>query len=137
MGADRPAHGKTKRPAATARTVNPGTLHAQSVREGRGARRTKFVHVGIILSLFSVFLAAALLVGGRAVIDPVLHAAARGVGGKGVADIVYALPDGEFCRHLSYDNATAELIESTVEKCGHDIAKVRARTAIGFAWGAH
>jgi hypothetical protein len=137
MTADRPVGDRTKQPAATAGPVNPRTLRTQSMRQGRDARRTKFIHVGVILSSFSVLLAAALLVGGRAVMDPVLQAAASRGNGKRVADIVYALPDGEFCRHLSYDNATAELIESTVEKCAHDIAKVRARPAIGFAWGAH
>ena len=84
-----------------------------------------------------MLLIAALLAGGRTVIDPLLQAAADARETKRAGDIVYTLPDGTFCRHLSFDNATAELTEGTIERCANDLSRDHPRAMIGFAWGAH
>ncbi len=80
------------------------------MRARRDERRAKSVRLAVVLSLFAVLLATALLVG-RAVIDPVLRPAANTRDAKRVGDIVYWMPDGSFCRRLSFDNETASLTE--------------------------
>jgi hypothetical protein len=53
-------------------------------------------------------------------------------------DIIFTLPEGAFCRHLSFNNATTELMESTATPCPE--AKPRGRESDRpsnhFAWGA-
>lgn len=108
-------------------------------RARRGAQGSKTTHAAVVFSLFLVLLAAALLIGGHAVIDPMLQTAADERGAKRVGEIVYAMPDGTFCRHLLFDNTTGELIERSVQQCAHDHLQDRVpdrvRAAIGFAWG--
>ena len=110
----------------------------RTVRGRRDEQRAKMGRLAVVLSLFLALLAAALLVGGRAIIDPLLRAAAEAREANRVGDIVFTTPDGAFCRHLSFDNKTAELTESAVARCPE--AKPRgnepARSANGFAWGA-
>jgi hypothetical protein len=94
-------------------------------------------HAVIISSIFIGLLAAAVLVGGHAAIDPLLRStlAARDAGARG--DVVVTMPDGRFCRHLSFDNATADIVERTVEPCKGDITRGNAVPSAprGFAWG--
>jgi len=111
-----------------------------SARARRAARahredlRAKSARLAVVSSLFLVLLAAALLIGGRVVIDPMLQAAeARGTNRVGA--IVYAMPDGLYCRHLSFDNVTAELTEGAVEKCADELTRGRKSRAPNFAWG--
>lgn len=120
---------------AAADAVSPPTLARRQTRARRDERHAKAARATVVISLFLVLLAAALLVGGRAVIDPLLQLAAQGREAKRAGEIVYTLPDGTFCRHLSFDNATAELTEGAVEQCPSDLVKGRARAAMGFAWG--
>jgi hypothetical protein len=110
---------------------------SRSPRSQRRDLRAKTARVALMLSLFLVVLAAALFIGGRKVIGPLLREAAaqtREAHRKG--DIVFTMPDGTFCRHLAFDNKTAELRESTVLQC----QEARPRTSVdaphGFAWGA-
>jgi hypothetical protein len=90
----------------------------------------------MVASLFLALLAAALLAGGHNAIDPLLQAATAAREARGVGEIVYTLPDGVFCRHMSFDNTTAEVVDSRVERCRTDIAGDRVRPGRGFAWGA-
>lgn len=103
-------------------------------------QHAKTARVAVVLTLFLVLLAAALLVGGRAFIDPLLQAAADAREANRVGDVVYTMPDGTFCRHLSFDNTTAELTGGTVERCAPDRSieqsTGRARATMGFAWGS-
>lgn len=98
-------------------------------------QRAKSARIAIVVSLFLVLVAAALLVGGHAVIDPLLQSAAAAREAKRVGDIVYSMPDGTFCRHLSFDNASSELVEGAIEQCPSDLIKKGRRTPLGFAWG--
>jgi hypothetical protein len=99
--------------------------------------RAKSGRVIIVSSLFLTVIAATLMMGGHAAIDPLLQSAMAAREPKGTGDIVMTMPDGIFCRHLSFDNVTAEIKEGAIERCPDDIARNRARGSNrGFAWGA-
>lgn len=113
-----------------------GGMHARKTMRARSdEQRAKSARIAIVVSLFLVLVAAALLVGGHAVIDPLLQSAAAAREAKRVGDIVYSMPDGTFCRHLSFDNASSELVEGAIEQCPSDLIKKGRRTPLGFAWG--
>lgn len=82
---------------------------------------------------------ASLLVGGRAAIDPFLHPALDANDPRAGGDVVVTMPDGKFCRHMSFDNATASMIEGTIEPCRTDISRDFGVPGVaphgGFAWG--
>jgi len=97
-----------------------------------GATSTRAV---IVSSLFLVVVASALLFGGHAALDPLLQSAIAARQARGVGDVVYPMPDGIYCRHLSFDNTTAEVAEAAIERCPDDVAGQRIRSSKGFAWG--
>jgi hypothetical protein len=107
----------------------------RAARAHREDQRAKSARLVVVLCLFVALLATALLVGGRVVIDPMLRSAAEARGMNRVGAIVYAMPNGIFCRHLSFDNVTAELTEGAVEKCTGDLLSERTRRSSNFAWG--
>lgn len=111
----------------------PGPVRNSRVR--RDEKREASTRLAVAASLFLALVAAALLIGGHAVIGPMLQSAAAARDAKRVGDVVYAMPDGSFCRHLSFDNATAEIAESTVVPCPRDIIRDRPPPPKGFAWG--
>jgi hypothetical protein len=85
--------------------------------------------------LFLVVLAPALLVGGRAALAPLLQSAMAAREAKGLGEVLYAMPDGIYCRHVTFDNATAEAAETSIQQCPDEIIRERARNSKGFAWG--
>jgi hypothetical protein len=95
----------------------------------------------IASSAFIVLLVAALLIGGHAAIDPLLHRSLDFGDARGSGDVVVTMPDGKFCRHMSFDNTTASMIEGTIEPCRVDITRDRGAAVSspprGFAWGVH
>jgi hypothetical protein len=92
----------------------------------------------VVLSLFLLLLVAALFIGGRSVIEPMLRQAmAQATETHRRGQIVFTMPDGTFCRHLAFDNKTAELRESTVLQCPEARPRDAARAPSGFAWGTH
>ena len=109
-----------------------------TVRTRWEERNAKLSRVAVVLALFLVLLAGALLVTCRAVIDSMLQAPIDPRVANKVGDIVFTLPDGAFCRHLSFNNATAELMESSATPCPE--AKPRGKKSDSqsghFAWGA-
>jgi hypothetical protein len=136
MSAGHQAGTKAVWSVAAADHIPQRDVERRFARVRRDEQHTKTLRVTVVFSLFLALLAAALLVGGRTVIDPLIRAAADGREAKRVGEIVYTMPDGTFCRHLSFDNATGELMESAIKQCEHNIAKARASDAMGFAWGA-
>jgi hypothetical protein len=125
-GADRLNRAPAKSPAKKA---------PQARLSDDGASSTRAV---IASSVFIVLLAATLLVGGRAAIDPFLRSTMTARDARANGDIVVTMPDGKFCRHMSFDNATASMVEGTVEPCRTDITRdsnVPASAPGGFAWG--
>jgi hypothetical protein len=126
--------------APAADKIGGGIVRRHSGRlPRRNEHPLKNARVAIVFSLFLVLLGAAVLVGGRSVIDPMLRAAADEHDSKRMGDVVYTLADGTFCRHLLLDNVTGELTESNITQCVNDLrvnpSNQRMR-AIGFAWGA-
>jgi hypothetical protein len=92
----------------------------------------------IVSSLFLVLLAATLLFGGHAAIDPLLRSVMVARDAGAVGDVVYSMPDGKFCRHMTFDNGTGDMVEGTVERCPDSIAReVFRSTGNGFTWGEH
>jgi hypothetical protein len=122
-------------PAATAvRQHRDGRL-AASVR--RSVRRTGTGRIAIVLSLFLGLLAVTLLFGAPALLDPVLRPTATREASR-VGDVLFMLPDGSFCRHLSFDNRTAQLTGGAVERCEQVRFHGAGRAAAnGFSWGPH
>lgn len=105
---------------------------ARALCDDDGATSARAVFVS---SLFLVVLASALLIGGHAALDPLLQSAIEARHAKGIGDVVYPMPDGIYCRHLSFDNTTAEVAETAIERCPDDLAGERFRNSRGFAWG--
>lgn len=133
------ASGET-RPKTVVRFVAPenGGAAARAPRASRlriDADDASSTRAVIVSSLFLVVLASALLLGGHAAIDPLLRSAMAAREAHGVGDVVYTMPDGVYCRHLSFDNATAEVAESAIERCSNDIVGDRVHSSRGFAWG--
>jgi hypothetical protein len=99
---------------------------------------TTSIRAVIASSIFIVLFAVALLLGGRAAIAPFLHPADAN-DPRAVGEVVVTMPDGKFCRHMSFDNATASIIEGTIEPCRTDISRDFGVPAVaphgGFAWG--
>jgi hypothetical protein len=103
-------------------------------------KRAKSGRVVIVSSLFLTLIAATLMIGGHAVIDPLLRSVLASRESTGSGDIVVKMRDGIFCRHMSFDNVTAEVNEGAIERCPDDIASYRPRSNSvnrGFAWGAN
>jgi hypothetical protein len=106
-----------------------------AARARRQEEREHSLGLIITISLSFILFAAAILLGGHAIIAPLLQraAAARDVNSTG--DFVYTMPDGVFCRHVSFDNGTSDITEDGVEECpGRTTGK---DTEPGqFRWGA-
>lgn len=114
-------------PSAAARFA-PGTrsqLHDESAKSAR---------VAIVSSLFLVLLGAGVLFGGHAAIDPLLQSAVEARQAKGIGEVLYAMPDGIFCRHVSFDNLTAQVTEGSLEHCVKDGGAERLRQATELGW---
>jgi hypothetical protein len=104
-------------------------------RDDNGATSTRAVMVS---SLFFILLATSFLFGGHAAIDPLLRSVIAARDGAATGDFVSAMPDGKFCRRMSFDNATSEIIEGSIERCPDNMVETSSRnTGRGFAWGEH
>jgi len=105
-----------------------------------GEARATPARAAIASAVFIVLLGAGLLFGGHAAIDPLLHRSAEMLDARGVSDVVVTMPDGKFCRHMTFDNTTASMVEGAIEPCTVDITRDN-RSAVstpqGFAWGIH
>jgi hypothetical protein len=117
-------------------SAKPPAKKAPQVRlSNDGATSTRAV---IASSVFIVLLAATLLVGGSAAIDPFLRSKMEASDTRANGDIVVTMPDGKFCRHMSFDNVTSTMVEGTVEPCKFDITRDSGGPPPapgGFAWG--
>jgi hypothetical protein len=136
MGADQQAGTEAQWWVAAAGQINRRALARRAVQTRRNEQHAKNARVAIVLSLFLVLFAGAVLVGGRSFIDPLLRAAVDERESKRIGDIVYTMADGAFCRHLSFDNMSGEVTQGTIERCAQAISGERPRAANGFTWGA-
>jgi hypothetical protein len=119
--------------------IEPNRPSAAPLRKLHAARaRLGGTHAVIVFSLFLVLFATTLLIGGHAAIDPLLQSAAEARDSRTSADIVYTMPDGVFCRHLSYDNVTGEQTGGSIRPCDNDIvARNHMRSYRHFTWQAN
>jgi hypothetical protein len=117
--------------------VSVTALARRRSRARMDEERAKSGRVVVVSSLFLVVFTAALLIGGHAAIDPLLQSAVEAREAKGTGEVFVTMPDGIYCRHLSFDNVTAEIAEGGIERCASDIAGNRPHTGLGFSWGAH
>jgi hypothetical protein len=88
----------------------------------------------IASSLFLVLFAATLLIGGHAAIDPLLQSAADSREASSAGAVVYTMPDGVYCRHVSFDNVTAQVTEGGIERCTSDVSGSRSRSNRAVSW---
>lgn len=133
-------HGADGRvPHSAAWFVEPD--HVGASRRGRKDFRARrddgtSARAVIVSSLFLVLVTTGLLLGGHAAINPLLRRATAAQHAKSAGDVIYPMPDGQYCRHMSFDNATSDMIEGTIEPCPDNIAGGQFHnTARGFAWG--
>lgn len=107
------------------------------LRSRRDEDRAHSLGLIVTTTLLFVLFAAAIMFGGHAAIAPLLNraSAARDANGKG--DIVYTMPDGVFCRHLSFDNVTGEVTEGAIEPCQDSMDAAAGGSSSKFKWGAH
>lgn len=99
--------------------------------------RANSLGVVIITTLFFVLFASAAMVGGHAAIAPMLRSAsAAREAGASTSDIVLPMPDGMFCRHMSFNNATADITDAGIQKCPTHIERGAATAPLRFEWGS-
>lgn len=122
---------------------SPGWFTAPNHDDGNARRRPRRAGDGqtsfraiIASSTFLVLFSVTLMVGGHAAIDPLLRTAMAARETKDLGDVVVSMSDGKFCRHMSFDNATAEMIEGKVGPCPDNLTKGQFRTYGTFAWGS-
>lgn len=102
----------------------------------RQEQQTKNIRVAVVLSLFLVLLVAALPVAGGAVINPPPRTAAEQREPHRMGDIVFTMPDGALCRHLWFDNKTAEISAGGIQQCRPDRIAEPVSGTKSFVWGA-
>jgi hypothetical protein len=88
-----------------------------AARARRQEEREHSLGLIITISLSFILFAAAILLGGHAFIGPLLQRAAAARDANGTGDVVYTMPDGVFCRHVSFDNGTGDVTEDGIEEC--------------------
>lgn len=122
-----------------ARAHHPGApVHGRKLsRTKREEAKARSKYSVIASALFFVLIAAALLLGGRAAIAPLLQPAAPLRDARRTGDVVYTMPDGVFCRHLTFDNVTGNIREGSLEPCVNTLAKLDNREVPAFARANH
>jgi hypothetical protein len=122
-------------------SVGRGGAGASSSNLKRPKRPTEgkagSARVAIVSALFLVLFIATLVVGGHAAIDPLLKAATQPQDDpRGASAVVYTMPDGIFCRHVSFDNVTARVKEGPIERCSDDaaVSGTPGQSRSGFTW---
>lgn len=106
-----------------------------SLRIRRDEERANSLALVITMSLLFVLLASALMVGSHAAIGSLLSRGEDAREPNRTGDIVYTMPDGVFCRHLSFDNATGAITEEALERCSERLNGSGPFSATPFKWG--
>jgi hypothetical protein len=125
-----PVRARTNWPTPTA-AVTTATALVRPVADGATSLRA-IITSTLFLALFANCFA---MLGGRAALAPLLRSAAAARQTSVIADVVLTMPGGRYCRHMSFDNASAEITEGGVEACPDRARPINTRTARGFAWG--
>ncbi len=109
---------------------------ARALVRSRHERRANSYGVIIISTLLFVLFASALTVGGHAVISPFVRATVAARNARDSGEVVFTMPDGLFCRHMSFDNLTGEVRGGEIARCAHPVAGSGAANS-RFQWGGH
>jgi hypothetical protein len=104
-------------------------------RGTRADARVASARVVVTYALALLLVTATLLVSARTAIGPLLQSAADERAIRDTGAVVYTLPDGIYCRHLTFDNVTAEIKEGEMQLCGEGFSRARFRPRRSFAWG--
>jgi hypothetical protein len=108
---------------------------ATTRRRHRDDERAQSLALAITTALLFVLIAGAVMFGGRAAIAPLLRRDTAHESNGRTAEVVYAMPDGVFCRRMAFDNATAAFTSAAVERCPASVAGADAPNAGRFVWG--
>ena len=124
------------------RSVEPADAGAEARARGaaRARRQEEREHsFGLIItiSLSFILFAAAILIGGHAFIAPLLQRAAAARDASGTGEVVYTMPDGVFCRHVSFNNGTGDITEDGIVECPGSTANRAETEPPQFRWGTH
>jgi hypothetical protein len=110
--------------------VNQRRRQLARAESGLASRR-----VVVACSIFVVLVGTTALVGARTTIGPLLQSAADARAAMRSGAVVYALPDGVYCRQVSFDNTTAEIKEGAMQRCRDNIERIHTTRTRDFAWG--
>jgi hypothetical protein len=102
-------------------------------RARRDEQRASTLGLIITTSLLCAVFAAATMFGGHA-IGPLLRHAAAVRDENGIGALVYTMPDGVFCRRMSFDNTTGEIGPAAIERCSQ-VAGEGPGKITKFQWG--
>lgn len=113
----------------------------ESMRLRRDVDRANSLGLIITTSLLFVLFAAAVTFGGHAAIVPLIQeaVAARDARGAPVTgSIVYTMPDGVYCRYLSFDNTSGEVVGAAIRQCpGETSEGLSGGFVSAFKWNTH
>jgi hypothetical protein len=127
-------------PHAAAWFVEPDDAGAD--RRGRKRAQTRqkddtSMRAVIVSTLFLVVIATAIMFGGHVAVDPLLRMATAARESVAAGDVMMPMPDGKYCRHMSFDNKTSEMHEGAIAPCPDDIVRGQFRhSGRGFSWSA-
>ena len=109
---------------------------ALTPRRRRADGRVNTLAFAVTAALLFVLVAGAVMFGGREAIAPLLSRdAASAAQPNRTGAIVYAMPDGVFCRRMAFDNATAAVTSVAVERCPGALDVVGGPSPGRFDWG--
>jgi hypothetical protein len=122
-------------PVAAAASTEGAAQARVFARARRQEEREHSLGLIITISLSFILFAAAILLGGHAFIAPMLQQAAATRNANGTGEVVFTMPDGVFCRHLSFDNRTGDVTEDGIETCPGSSGRDQGAFS-QFRWGA-
>jgi hypothetical protein len=103
-------------------------------RTRRDEQRASKIGLIIITSLLCAVFAAATMFGGHA-IGPLLRHAAAERDANATGALVFTMPDGVFCRRMSFDNKTGEIGPGAIERCSQVAGEGSTAKTTTFQWG--
>lgn len=105
-------------------------------RRRRADERANSLALAVTTALLFVLIAATVMFGGRAAIAPLLSRNPEsGLEANRTGAVVFAMPDGVFCRRMAFDNFTAEVTSVAVERCPGAMGVDGGPGAGKFNWG--
>jgi hypothetical protein len=123
-------------PHVAAWFVEPDDAGADRRGQKRAQTRQKddtSMRAVIVSTLFLVVITTAIMFGGHAA--PLLRMATAARESVAAGDVMMPMPDGKYCRHMSFDNKTSEMHEGAIEPCPDDIVRGQFRhSGRGFSW---